>query len=295
MRIAISGASGLVGSHLTRALDDAGHEVLRLVRCTPGRNEIEWRPERGLVDPEAAEALDAVVHLAGESLASGRWNRARKRRFWDSRVGATERLALDLSRLQEPPGAFLSASAVGLYGDRGSELLDETSAPGSGFLSDLCVAWEAAAAAHAAASRTVLLRFGVILDGRAGALPRMVLPLDAFVGILGTGRQHFPWIARPDVVRAILFLLERPSLSGPFNLVAPADDTNETFCRALGRALRRPVLKAPPAILRLATGEMADEMLLASQRARPRALESAGFEFRYPDAESALSEVLRER
>ncbi len=294
-RIGLSGSSGLVGSALRARLEGSGCDVAPLVRRSPQPGEIEWRPEDGLTDPASAEGLAAVVHLAGESLASGRWSERRKERFRSSRVQATAQLVRCLSSLEAPPQRFLCASAIGFYGDRGDEWLDESSAPGTGFLADLCREWEAAAVSARAADTTTILRFGVVLAARGGALERMAMPARLGLGgPLGSGRQHFSWITLDDVVSSIVDLLDGPAHSGPVNLVAPTDDTNATFTRALGQVLRRPtIFRAPAFALRAALGEMAEEMLLASQRVRPGVLEQRSVSFSHPDAQTALAALLR--
>ncbi|MEM1249771.1 MAG: TIGR01777 family oxidoreductase [Acidobacteriota bacterium] len=293
-RVAVSGASGLVGSALCEELEQNGYEVLRLVRREAGAGEIAWQPLDGLPEPAQAEGLDAIVHLAGESLASGRWTDARKERFRSSRVDATAALVRSLQELDAPPQSFLCASGVGFYGDRGEKLVDETSEAGRGFLADLCVEWERAAREGNPAKRVVHLRFGVVLDKDSGALPKMLTPARLGLGgPMGSGEQAFPWIALDDCVAAIRWLLEHADLEGPFNVVAPPRDTSSSFARSLGRALGRPALLPAPAFaLRLALGEMADEMLLSGQQAVPRALEESGFSFRFADTLAALRHVL---
>jgi hypothetical protein len=282
---------------LVERLAALGHRPVRLVRRRPAEREdvAEWSPDRGLVAGPAVEGLDAIVHLAGENIASGRWTSARKRAIRDSRVGGTAALTGSLGKLEAPPRVFVCASATGFYGDRGEERLDEGARRGEGFLADVCAAWEAAArAAESACERVVLARFGVVL-GDGGALARMLLPFKLGLGgPLGSGRQHMPWIALDDAVGALLFTLTEPGLSGPVNLVAPEETTNRDLTRALGRVLRRPaVLPVPAFALRLALGrEMADELLLASARVVPRVLVERGFEFSRPRLEDALRAAL---
>lgn len=302
MRVLVSGASGLVGSALVRRLSEPGAapepaQVLRLVRRPPRpqAGEIAWDPQAGQLSPEALEGLDAVVHLAGENIGAGRWTADKKARIRASRVEGTSLFARALARLARPPRVLVCASAVGWYGDRGEEELDEASPPGTGFLAGVCREWEAATEPAASAGvRVVLARFGVILARHGGALGRM-LPLFRWGlgGRLGSGRQYMSWIALDDAVRAIQFLLDSDALRGPVNVVAPWPVTNREFTAALGRVLRRPALCAAPAfMLRLALGEMADEMFLAGARAVPRRLAEQGFVFDHPELESALARLL---
>ena len=294
MKIAVSGASGLIGSALTRRLERSGHDCSRLVRRTP-RNpgELEWRPERGLVKPAAAQGLDALVHLAGESIAGGRWTDARRRRIRSSRAPATLRLVKSLTAMDQAPRVFVCASAVGYYGDRGDELLDEDSAAGAGFLASVCRDWEAAAATAATiCERVVMLRFGVVLSAGGGALRRMQMPFRlGFGGRLGSGRQYFPWIHLDDATAAIRHLLDRGE--GPVNLTAPEQVTNADLTRSLARTLHRPALLPVPVPALVAVfGAMAREALLASARVLPAHLQESGFAYRYPTLDSALRHEL---
>jgi len=298
MNIAISGASGLIGSALAAGAAEAKHVVTRLVRSTAaaGSAGIGWDPSRGPHEPQRLEGIDAVVHLAGAGIAAGRWTKERKEGIRASRIDGTRNLATALAGLRRPPRALLCASAVGFYGDRGEEWLDEGSAPGSGFLASVCRGWEdASMPAMAAGIRVVHLRFGVVLSRGGGALPRMLPPFRLGLGgRIGSGAQYMSWIALADVVAAILHLLASDAARGAVNLVAPNPVTNREFTRALGRALSRPtVLPLPAAIARLAFGEMADEMLLASQRARPASLDASGFTFQHPAIDAALAALLR--
>jgi hypothetical protein len=275
MKILVSGASGLIGSSLVRRLA-ASNEVVRLVRRgpSPGTAELQWDPTAAAIDAERLEGFDAVVHLAGENIGSGRWTAAKKARIRDSRAEGRF-LAKTLAGLARPPKVLVSASAVGFYGNRGDEELDESSVPGEGFLAEVCRDWEAAAsAASEAGIRVVLSRFGVVLAREGGALARL-LPLFRFGlgGRLGSGRQFMSWIALDDAVRAVEFVLENDSLRGPINVTSPQPVTNREFTEALASVLRRPaLLPAPAMLLRAALGEMADEMLLSSARVFPRRL-----------------------
>lgn len=292
LRVAISGASGLVGTEVAAFLSTGGHEVRRLVRSRGGEpGEIFWDPVAGEIDAAALEGCDAVVHLAGESIAAGRWTAERKRRIRDSRVDGTRLIARTLARLDSPPRLLINASAIGFYGDRGDERLDEGSAAGEGFLPGVCREWEAATdPAEQAGVRVVKLRIGVVLAAGGGALRKMQLPFSLGAGgPVGRGSQFMSWIALDDLVGAIHFLLRNDDVSGPVNGVAPTPVRNAEFARTLGQVLGRPaVIPTPPFALRLVLGEMADELLLAGNRIYPGRLEQAGFRFAFPDLESAL-------
>ena len=297
MRILISGSSGLVGSALAQSLKRQGHEVLRLVRATPKDNasEVFWNPEEGTLEPENLEGLDGVVHLAGESIAEGRWTDEKKRRIRESRLKGTTLLSVTLAKLKRKPEVLVAASAVGFYGSRGGEILDEQSASGADFLAEVCREWELSTQAAAQAGvRVVNLRFGVILSGEGGALPKMLFPFRMGVGgKLGSGEQYLSWIALDDAVGAIEHALHTTRLRGAVNAVAPEAVTNREFTKTLGRVLSRPTIFPVPAFAaRLLFGEMADATLLASQRVEPARLKESGFAFRYPELEGALRHVL---
>ena len=297
MRILVSGSTGLVGSALIPFLATGGHQVVRLVRSPPksGEPAILWNPQEGKLDAKDLESFDAVVHLAGENIAGGRWTAAQKARIRDSRVVGTKLLAEKLAGLSQPPATFLCASAIGFYGDRGDEVLRETSAPGSNFLADVCVEWEAAAeAARRAKLRVLHARFGVILSPRGGALAKMLTRYKLGAGgKLGSGKQWMSWIALDDVVGALHQMLVKPELAGPVNVVAPQAATNAEFTRVLGRVLSRPtIFPVPDFVARLAFGQMADELLLASTRVVPERLAATDFPFRFPDLEGALRHLL---
>jgi len=296
MNILVSGASGLVGSALIPTLESAGHTVARLVRLRPdaGSPDVYWDPT-GQFDPVGGiEGFDAVVHLAGESVAA-RWTRDRKARILNSRKQGTMTVASAVARSKRPPKVLVSASAVGYYGNRGDEVLTEESASGSDFLADVARQWEAALApATQAGIRTVMLRIGFILSPRGGGLARMLPPFRMGLGgRLGSGRQWMSWISIHDVVGAIQHALGAESLGGPVNAVAPHPVTNAEFTRTLGRVVGRPTIFPMPAFAaRLAFGEMADALLLSSQRVQPVKLQSSGFQFRHPELEGALRELL---
>lgn len=297
-RVAITGSGGLIGGALARSLEGEGHEVVRLVRGAPrAAGEVRWDPEGGTVDTAGLEGVTAVVHLAGESL-SERWTAERRRRIRESRVQGTRLLAEALTTLEVPPAVLVSASAIGYYGDRGDERLDEESAPGTGFLAEVAQEWEAAAGpAGAAGIRVVNPRLGVVFTPEGGALQRLLLPFRSGVGgTLGDGRQWMSWISLEDAIAALRFLITRPALDGAVNLVAPEPFTNAELTRELGRVLHRPtVLPVPAVALRLLFGEMADAMLLASQRVLPTRLLEAGFRFRHPRLDGALEAMLHNR
>jgi len=296
MRVAITGASGLIGTALVPFLTAGGHEVLRLVRRKPGtKDEARWDPERGDIDRAALAGLDAVVHLAGANLAQGRWTAARKAELRASRVGPTRLLAETLAGLPRPPEVLVTSSAIGYYGDRGDSWLDEGSEPGSDFLGRLVVEWEGASEPAARAGiRVVRLRSGMVLTPRGGVLGRMLFPFKAGVGgVLGSGKQYMSWIAIDDLLGVVRHALTTAALAGPVNAVAPAPVTNREFTKTLGRVLGRPTLLPAPAFaLRLAFGEMADAAVLASARVRPERLLRSGYRFLFPDLEAALRHVL---
>jgi uncharacterized protein (TIGR01777 family) len=297
MKVLVTGSTGLVGSALAPFLTSGGHDVVRLVRSAhgPGGGEVRWDPAAGQIDAAGLEGADAVVHLAGENLF-GRWTEAKKARIFDSRDAGTRLLAEALARLARPPRVLACASAVGYYGDRGAEVLTEESAPGHGFLADVCRAWEAAAAPAADAGiRVANLRFGIVLSPHGGALHMMLTPFKMGAGgKVGSGRQFMSWVSIDDAVGAILHVLETGALAGPINVVAPDPVTNEQFTHVLGHALSRPTALGVPAFaVRAALGaEMARETVLASQRAEPARLLASGYAFRYPELEAALRHLL---
>ena len=297
MKVALTGSTGLVGKRLVEALSARGDEVLRLVRRVPrAPGEVEWYTDRGVADPHLLEDLDGVVHLAGENIAARRWTAAQKERIRASRVDGTRHLVANLSGLARRPRVFVSASAVGFYGDTGDREVDETAGPGTGFLPEVCKAWEGASAPLAALGvRLVHSRFGVVLSPEGGALVKMLTPFRLGLGgPVGSGRQGMSWIALPDAVGALLHALDTPSVVGPLNAVAPAPCTNAEFTRALGRALHRPAVMPLPAFAaRLAFGEVADDLLLASVRVRPGVLRRTGYPYALPELEPALKTLLQ--
>lgn len=295
MKVLIAGASGLVGSALIPALEAEGAEVTRLVRTSAGAGEVEWHPNNDQIDATKLEGFDAIINFAGENIAGGRWTDDVKRKIHDSRVNGTHLLSEAIAGLKQQPKVFLCASATGIYGDRGDETLDEQSDSGGGFLAGVCREWEQATEPAAAAGvRTVNLRFGPILAREGGMLSKLLTPFKMGMGgKVGSGKQFISWVAIDDVVGAIKLALKDESIRGPLNIVSPHPVTNEEFTKTLGHVLSRPTALSVPAFAaRLAFGEMADEMLLTSQRVIPKRLNDAGFEFEYPELEGAFRKYL---
>jgi uncharacterized protein (TIGR01777 family) len=297
MRVLISGGTGMVGSALTDSFRSAGAVVNHLVRrkeqSSPG--DVFWSPTTAIVDVPAMEGYDAVVHLSGANVAHGRWTKSRKLILRSSRVDTTRVLVDALARLKQRPSVFVCASGTGYYGSRGDELLTETSGNGSDLLGLICRAWEAEASrAITNGIRTVITRFGVILSSSGGALYAMAAPFRLGLGgALGSGKQWMSWIALDDVVAVIHAAVREKSWSGPFNVVAPDPIQNADFTRCLASVLHRPAFFAVPAFaLRIALGEMADALLLASQRVQPVKLQAAGYRFRQENLEAALFGIL---
>lgn len=304
MRILISGSTGFVGMALVDAVERRGDTLVRLMR--PGTSQknaagtraptVEWDPVGGRFDAAGAEGADALVHLAGASIAEGRWNAERKQLLRTSRIDATRHLMGALAKLQRPPRVVVAASAIGYYGNRGDESLTEGSAPGNDFLAGLCREWEAETArASGFGARVVNVRFGIILAAHGGALPRMALPYKFGAGgHLGNGRQWMSWVTLPEVLNIIQFSLANPALSGPVNVVSPNPVRNLEFTHILANTLHRPALFPAPAFaLRLALGEMADALLLSSQKVMPSKLAENGYKFLQADLAGALAEILR--
>ena len=289
----------MVGSALTAALTEAGHSVRRLVRREPraDQGEFAWDPMAGRIDPAALAGVDAIVHLAGENIAQGRWTTKKKQRIRDSRIQGTRLLTDALARSDRPPKVWICASGIGYYGDRGDAILTEQSPPGEDFVAKVCRQWESAAApATSRGVRVVSLRFGVILHPSGGALARMLTPFRLGLGgPVGNGRQYMSWIALDDAIASIRFALNEASLKGPVNVVAPEPVIQHAFAKTLGRVLHRPaILPLPAFAARLAFGELADALLLSSARVEPRRLTKAGFKFTYPDLEQALRHLLKQ-
>jgi uncharacterized protein (TIGR01777 family) len=282
MKILVSGSHGLVGKALINSLTPDGHEIVRLVRNRP-------------LEAASLEGIDAVVHLAGESIASSRWSDEKKRAIRESRTKGTALLSRTLAQLSRPPAVFVSASAIGYYGSRGDELLTENSAPGNDFLANVCIEWEnATKPAIEKGIRTVHARFGIILDAKEGALAKMLTPFRMGVGgRIGNGKQWMSWIAIDDVVSGLRFVISDQTTSGPVNFVAPNPVTNAEFTKTLGRVLSKPTLFPMPEFgVRLAFGEMGDALLLSSQRVKPAVLEGREFKFAFPSLEAALRHIL---
>lgn len=294
MNVLISGATGLIGTALIPELEAVGHSVTRLTRSPRSANDVGWDPEAGTIDGDL-EGTEAVVHLAGESIAEGRWTFEKKRRILESRRKGTRLLAERIAALPKPPSVMVSTSADGYYGDRGNELLTEESEPGTGFLAEVCREWEAAAdPAREAGIRVVHPRTGIVLTPKGGALGK-TLPIFklGLGGKVGSGRQYWAWISLDDVVGSFLHALTNESVSGPANFCSPNPLPNAEYTKVLGRVLNRPtVFPVPATAARVALGGVADELLLASKRMVPARLEETGYAFRYPDLEQALGRLL---
>jgi uncharacterized protein (TIGR01777 family) len=294
--VLVTGSHGLIASALIPRLRADGHRVARLVRGAPeGGDDLRWDPDAGTIDVRGLEGIDAVVHLAGAGIGDKKWTPARKQSILESRTRGTALVASALAGLDRRPGVLLSGSAVGIYGNRGDEVLTEASAPGEGFTSEVCTAWEAATApAEAAGIRVAHLRTGIVLAAHGGALGRMLTPFRLGLGgRMGNGHQYMSWIAIEDHVGATVHLLGA-DVAGPVNLTAPNPATNAEFTEALGSALHRPT-KLPTPMLPLRAlygGELVQSLLLDGQRALPRALEASGYEFAHPELSDALRAVL---
>lgn len=296
MRILITGANGFLGSHLAQRFSEQRHEVWRLERSPDPRDPraFSWDPAQGRLDEAALEGLDAVIHLAGAPVAAARWDESFKQKLRDSRVEPSRLLLRSLAALDRPPKVLLAASAIGIYGDRGDELLDEASALGTDFLASLCRDWEAETlGTEVPGLRRVHLRFGLVLGPDGGLLRRLRLPFRLGLGArLGSGRQWMSWIVLEDLLRAVQFLMERHDLSGGFNLTSPNPVTNAQFTQSLGRSLNRPAFfRVPGFAIKAGLGEMGEALLLGGQRVLPARLERAGFEWRSPWIGEALNHL----
>ena len=297
MHVLVSGSSGLLGGALIEMLATGGDRVTRLVRSHPrrDRDELHWDPQSAVLDVRALEDFDAVVHLAGENIAAGRWTTEKKRRIRSSRVESTRLLAGALAKVARPPRVFVSASAIGYYGHRPDEILREDSRPGSGFLPSVCREWEAAVEpAERKGIRSVRLRFGMVLSADGGALAGMIGPFRMGVGgTIGRGDQYVSWVALDDAVGAIHHALHTEALAGAVNVVSPHPVTNRRFTKTLGRVLGRPtVMHMPALVARLAFGQMARELLLCSARVEPAKLLATGYVFGHPELAQALRHLL---
>ena len=304
MRILVSGSTGFLGTELVETLEQQGHAVGRLMRPGTARKStaradpqaVQWDPVAGQFDAAVAEGAEALIHLAGASIAGGRWNASRKELLRTSRIDATRHLIGALAKLRRPPRVIVAASAIGYYGNRGDEILTEASAPGNDFLAVACQEWEAEAARGAEfGARVVSLRFGIILAAHGGALPRMALPFKLGAGgRLGDGRQWMTWLTLREAVRIIQFALTNSVLAGPVNAVTPNPIRNSEFTRVLAKTLHRPaVFPAPAFALRMALGEMADALLLISQKVIPSKLADSGYAFLQPSLATALADMFR--
>jgi uncharacterized protein len=297
VNILITGSTGLIGSNLIPFLAKKNHRILRMVRKSPAAEAaIHWDPVAGKLDPAALEGLDAVVHLAGENIASGRWTAEKKHRIRESRIRSTRLLSESLTQLSAPPKVMVSTSAVGYYGDRGDEELYEESGSGTGFLPSVCRDWEGATESAARKGiRVVILRLGMVLSASGGALS-LILPIFrlGLGGRIGRGRQYMSWVAMDDILGIIEHSILCESFTGPANAVSPDPSTNLEFSKTLGKVLSRPVLFTLPSFMaRIVLGEMADELLLASARVVPAQLGKSGYKFQFPALEGALHSVLR--
>lgn len=300
MKVLIAGSSGFVGSALTKFLTSAGHQVIKLVRDRKkiAPDTIYWNPDQGELDKKQLEDynIEAVINLAGENVAEGRWTDDRKRKILESRVKATTLLSIKIAAMKEPPKVFISASAIGVYGDQGEQICSENTPLGEGFLASVCRRWEAATApADAAGIRTIQLRIGIVLAKNGGALKKMLLPFKLGLGgRIGPGTQYMSWIALEDLCAIILFLLQHDSLNGIVNAVAPYAVTNARFTSSLAKTLSRPAFLPVPAgiLLFLCGREMANDFFLSSVRVVPKRLIDQGYVFHYPHVEEALKKIL---
>lgn len=295
MNILLSGATGLIGRALTEYLTSKGHTIYPLFRNPASKKSHYWSPEKNQIHLDDGINLDAVIHLAGENIADSRWSNKKKAAILNSRVDGTRLISKEIASLKNRPRLFISASAIGFYGDTGDDIVDEDSNRGTGFLSDVATQWEMSTrAAEEAGIRTIHIRTGIVLSPDGGVLQKMLLPFKmGFGGVVGNGKQYMSWISINDVIRVIEFLIDDTSLSGPFNLVAPQPVTNFTFTRSLGRTLHRPTfIPLPAMVARIMFGEMADALLLSSCRVEARRLQTSGYTFLDSDLDNTLAGLL---
>jgi len=297
MKLIVSGSSGLIGSAICEHYDSEEHTVFKMKRekTSIKKSDLSWDPLAGNIEISKLEGSDAVVHLSGENIGSGRWTARKKIDIFDSRIKGTQLLCESLAKLVNPPKVLVSASAIGYYGNRGDELLDENSNAGKGFLADLCQKWELAAEPAAKKGiRVVYLRSGIVLSSKGGALYKMLFPFKLGLGgKLGSGLQYMSWISIDDMVGVIDHVINNESISGPINIVTPNPVTNKEFTRTLGKVISRPtIFPLPTTIGKILFGEMAEEMIFSSTRVTPKKLLSSGYQFQFPDLEEALHHVL---
>ena len=296
MKILISGATGFIGTPLTEKLVQQGHEIFKLSRKKSNdKNTFYWNLSEGTIELDESISFDAVIHLAGEGIANRRWTEAQKKKIRDSRVNGTRLLAETVSKLPQKPSVFISASAIGFFGDRGSEELTENSPAGDSFLADVCQEWEnATKPAEEAGIRIAHSRFGIVLAPNGGALKKMLLPFKMGAGgIVGNGKQYYSWIALEDVIDILIFILNNDQLSGPVNCVSPQPLTNHEFTKTLGKALHRPTIFPLPGFMaKTIMGEMADGLLLCSAKVLPEKLQNANYTFKQPELLAAFQSML---
>jgi uncharacterized protein (TIGR01777 family) len=299
MKVLLTGGSGLIGSHLSPFLEQQGYEVYNLVR---NKNRTDnshylWAPENGILEKRSVENFQVVIHLAGENISSGRWSKNQKNKILSSRINSTRLLTDKIREIGNPPDVFICASAIGYYGDRGTEVLTENSEPGEGFLADVVKKWEQIASSiHYLGHRTVFLRTGVVLSKRGGALKKTLLPFKLGLGaILGSGQQYVSWISLSDLIHIINYIIQNKTISGAINAVSPQPITNRQYSKALGKALARPViLKTPSILLKIVLGEMANALLLSSSRVLPEKLTNSGYQFIHPTIDQAFEAIFKE-
>jgi uncharacterized protein len=295
MKVAVTGSSGLIGTSLVSFLSKKDIVVSKILRENPEDDDISWKPEDGDWNSAFTGGVDGIIHLAGESVASGKWTRKKKEKIRNSRIEGTKRLCEHILKLSNPPSVLVCASAIGYYGNRGVEFLNEGSPRGSGFLPDVCLGWEEATESVSKAGiRVVNVRFGIVLSKDGGALAKMMTPFKIGMGgKIGSGTQYMSWIAMDDATSAIYHTLITESLKGPVNVTAPNPVTNKEFTTTLGEVLKRPAVVPIPAFAaKLAFGEMANDLLLASTKVAPKRLSDSGYKFQYPELENALKHVL---